>query len=262
MIPKIIHYCWLSEDKFPENIQKYIDSWKENLPDYEFVLWDTKRFNLEDSIWVKEAFQSKKYAFAADYIRLYAVYHFGGIYMDTDVEVVKSFNELLHLPYFVGSEGNEIIEAGVFGAEKGIWWLKPCLEYYTDRKFIKSDGTFDTLTLPRIMMKQIGIDNTIKQKPPSLIFNSDFSKIKNEVLMFPPDFFCAKNHGTGIVEKTENTFSIHHFAMSWMPKNVAFLPNIKRKMIKIVGPKPILWVISTFKLREIRGLFISNKLDK
>ncbi len=261
MIPKIIHYCWLSEDKFPENIQKCIDSWKENLPDYEFILWDTKKFNLEDSIWVKEAFQSKKYAFAADYIRLYAVYNYGGIYMDTDVEVVKSFNELLHLPYFVGSEGKEIIEAGVFGAEKGVWWLKPCLEYYNGRKFIKEDGSFDTLTLPRIMMKQIGIDNSIKEMLPSIIMNSDYPKINNEVFMFPPDFFCAKNHGTGIIEKTENTFSIHHFAMSWMPKKVAFLPNIKRKMIKIVGPKPILWLIDTLKLREIRSLFISNKSD-
>ena len=97
MIPKIIHYCWLSDDKFPTQIQKCIDTWKVILPDYEFKLWDTTTLNLEDYIWIKQAFETKKYAFAADYIRLYAVYHYGGIYLDTDVEVLKSFNNLLHL---------------------------------------------------------------------------------------------------------------------------------------------------------------------
>lgn len=259
MIPKIIHYCWLSGDPFPESIQICIDSWKSKLPDYEFILWDTNRFNLNDSLWVKQAFESKKYAFAADFIRLYAVYHYGGIYMDTDVEVVKPFDELLHLPYFVGSEGHDIIEAGVFGAEKETWWLKPCLDYYTNRVFVKADGSYDTITLPNIMMKQIGLENAIKMDTAEHILMNDFRKNKNEVLMFPPEFFCAKNHGTGVIEKTEHTFTIHHFAMSWVPKHVAFLPNIKRKLIKILGPKPILWLIGTFKFREIRAFLNSKK---
>ena len=155
MIPKIIHFCWLSGDKYPDIIEKCIASWHEKLPDYEFILWDTNRFNLEDNLWVKQAFDTKKYAFAADYIRLFAVYNYGGIYLDTDIEVLKKFDDLLNLPYFVGSEGEGIIEAGVFGAQKECEWVGDCLNYYNGKSFIKSDGTFDQLTLPRIMMSQI-----------------------------------------------------------------------------------------------------------
>ena len=89
MIPKVIHYCWLSDDPMPEESIRYIESWKKILTDYEFVLWDKNRFDIESVLWVKEAYYQKKYAFAADYIRLYAVYNYGGIYLDTDVEVVK-----------------------------------------------------------------------------------------------------------------------------------------------------------------------------
>ena len=89
MIPKIIHYCWLSNDPIPEKLQEYMKSWKEKLPDYEFKLWNFDCFDINSSQWVKEAFEAKKYAFAADYIRLYAVYNYGGIYMDMDVEVIK-----------------------------------------------------------------------------------------------------------------------------------------------------------------------------
>lgn len=99
MIPKIIHYCWLSNDPIPEKLQEYMKSWKEKLPDYEFKLWNFDCFDINSSQWVKEAFEAKKYAFAADYIRLYAVYNYGGIYMDMDVEVIKSFNPLLNNDY-------------------------------------------------------------------------------------------------------------------------------------------------------------------
>ena len=85
MIPKIIHYCWLSNDKIPQNLQQCMVSWKEKLPDYKFIKWDFSRFDKECSPWVKEAFEHKKYAFACDFIRLYAVYNYGGIYMDMDI---------------------------------------------------------------------------------------------------------------------------------------------------------------------------------
>jgi Mannosyltransferase OCH1 and related enzymes len=97
MIPKIIHYCWLSNDPIPSNIQHYMDSWKKYLPDYEFIHWNFDKFDKSSSRWVSEAFDNKKYAFAADYIRLYALYHYGGIYLDMDVEVLKSFNPFLSL---------------------------------------------------------------------------------------------------------------------------------------------------------------------
>ncbi|TNJ46462.1 glycosyl transferase [Tamlana fucoidanivorans] len=251
MIPKIIHYCWLSDDEFPNLIRFCIESWKEKLPEYEFMLWDTNRFPVEDNIWVKQAFQAKKYAFASDYIRLYAVLKYGGIYLDTDVEVVKSFNSLLHLPYFFGSEGDGIIEAGVFGAKKDSNWVSKCLSYYENKSFIREDGSYDTLTLPRIMMKKMQENYRIKELGYSEAQNPNFSYLANELFMFPKDFFCAKNHGTGIIEKTKNTFCIHHFAMSWVPKRIAFLPNIKRKLMKLFGVNTINKIIVFLRLRKI-----------
>lgn len=259
MIPKIIHFCWLSDDKYPDVIEKCMASWHKKLPDYEFILWDTNRFNLEDSTWVKQAFESKKYAFAADYIRLFAVFNYGGIYMDTDIEVLKKFDDLLPMPYFVGSEGEGNIEAGVFGAEKGCKWIGDCLDYYTEKSFINSDGTFNITTLPRIMMSQIS-----KTKKIIEISNSDISNLKfddSKLLMFSEDYFCAKNQGTGIIKTTQNTYSIHHFAMSWVSKKVTFLPNLKRKLIGLLGASNIHLIITVFRLKEIRKWF-SNLQSK
>lgn len=254
MIPKIIHYCWLSNDAFPKTIEKCIATWKDKLPDYEFILWDTNRFNLEENIWVKQAFENKKYAFAADYIRLYAVYNFGGIYLDTDIEVVKSFDDLLELPYFIGSEGNQIIEAGVFGAEKNCDWVGKCLDYYQGKSFLNQDATFNTLTLPRIMMSQIQQLKTIVELPKHEIFERHLKGLDAKTLaLFPPDYFCAKNQGTGIINTTQNTYSIHHFAMSWVPKRVTFLPNIKRKLISFFGLKTINRLIHFFNLKSIKA---------
>ena len=130
MIPKIIHLCWLSGDPYPPKIAKCLETWKKHLSDYEVILWDTNRFDLNSSIWVRQAFEKKKYAFAADYIRFYALYHFGGIYLDSDVEVLRSFNDLLDLPYFMGVEKAQTPEAAIIGAEKGCDWIKMCLDYY------------------------------------------------------------------------------------------------------------------------------------
>lgn len=259
MIPKIIHYCWLSEDPFPELIDNCIKTWKKNLPDYEFMLWDTKRFPLSKKQWVKDAFESKKYAFAADYIRLYAVYNYGGIYLDTDIEVIKSFNDLLERPYFVGAEGLGIIEAGVFGAEKESDWIKSCLDYYKGKSFIKEDGSFNTLTLPRIMMSQISKVRTIKEVLPEEVNPETQSSDNENIYMFPEDFFCAKNHGTGKIEQTDNTYCIHHFAMSWLPKKTTRLPNLKRKLMGYFGVNFINNVIVLLGLRKIKRFLQERK---
>ena len=155
MIPKQIHLCWLSGDPYPAKIEKCLASWKKFLPDYEVILWDTKRFDLESVPWVKQAFEAKKYAFAADYIRFYALYNYGGIYLDSDVEVLRSFDPLLELPYFAGAETSGTIEAAVLGAEKGCDWIKQCLDYYQGRNFIRQDGSCDIRMLPEIMQEQI-----------------------------------------------------------------------------------------------------------
>ena len=118
-----------------------MNSWKEKLPDYEFILWNFDRFDKNSSKWVTQAFDNKKYAFAADYIRFYALYNYGGIYLDSDVEVLKSLDDLLDLPYFMGAEKAQTPVAASIGAEKACDWIKACLDYYIDRPFINDDGS-------------------------------------------------------------------------------------------------------------------------
>lgn len=254
-IPKIIHYCWLSGDPFPPKIKSCIDSWQLHLSDYEFKIWDKEAFDIESLLWVKQAFEQKKYAFAADYIRLYALYNYGGIYLDSDVEVLKPFDDLLHLPYFACTEGNNIIEAGAFGAEKGIEWMQECLSYYQDRAFIKEDGSFDTRPLPNIIMGKIREN----YQPQTVTRDHFFENIgdyeqKKVFYMMPKEYFCAKDMGTGILMNTEETYCIHHFEMSWMPKGRKFLPDLKRKMIKIVGLDKINFLINFLNLRKLKNI--------
>jgi hypothetical protein len=252
MIPKIIHYCWLSSDPFPASISRTMSSWREKLPDYEFIHWDLDRFSLEESIWVRQAFEVKKYAFAADFIRLYAVYHYGGIYLDTDVEVIKNFDDLLHLPYFVGSEDKRVIEAGIFGAAKNCSWIKTCLEYYKDKEFIKQDGRYDMLTLPRIMMGELSPRYNLVYE----LKGRDVPYPDDIVVIFPQDYFCAKNQGTGIITKTLNTYTVHHFAMSWSPKRKTFLSDIKRKLMAIFGVRAVSAMVYLLRLKKLKNLLI------
>ena len=136
MIPKKIHFCWLSGEEYPPLIKHCLDTWKRVLPDYEIILWDTNRFDINSVQWVKEAFEAKKYAFAADYIRVYALYTEGGIYLDSDVEMLKSFNPLLKYSSFIGFEASTgSIEAAIMGAEAGSEWCKNAMDFYNDKHF-------------------------------------------------------------------------------------------------------------------------------
>lgn len=213
MIPKKIHYCWLSNDPMPTNLLKCLDSWKNFLPDYEFIKWDLNRFPLEKKVWVKQAFEQKKYAFAADYIRLYALYHEGGIYLDSDVEVLKSFNDLLYLPYFICWEnGSERIEAATFGAEPGCEWIKKCLKYYDNRSFIDSNGNLNTKVLPLIIYDVLRKDYTIQT------VDNPINQIDhNTIHVLPFDYFSPRNYVSKEMNITSRTYSIHHFAGSWIP---------------------------------------------
>lgn len=237
MIPKIIHLCWLSGDKYPAKIAKCIASWKKHLPDYEIMLWDTKRFDLNTSNWVKQAFEAKKYAFAADYIRFYALYHYGGIYLDSDVEVLKSFNPLLDLPYFVGAEKAGTPEAAIMGAEKGLPWIRKCLDYYNDRNFIKDDGSYDIRKLPEIMVEQITqvqpIHNLSLEESEN-IRKFDFAK---EVLVMHDKYFSPKVFDSREVEITPYTYAIHHYQNSWFSHKAKIYYRFRTIMIRIFGYK-------------------------
>lgn len=211
MIPKKVHYCWFSGEEFPEEIRKCIESWKKFLPNYEFVLWDKARAEAVNIPWVTLALDQRKWAFAADAIRLYALKTEGGIYLDLDVEVLKSFDPLLKRQNFFGYEnGSKRIEGAVLGAEKNDPAISAALEFYTTRNFEYREEDVDNLVLPNILAKAFSKF--------SLQGATDHSNAPIDI--FPEDYFSPKSFMDGKIRITQNTYCIHHFQSNWRPESI------------------------------------------
>ena len=225
MIPKIIHYCWFGRNPLPPLAVKCIESWKKYLPDYEIKEWNEDNFDVNIIPYTKEAYQAKKYAFVTDVVRLYALYHEGGIYMDTDVEVLKSLDPFLKHHAFSGFEDEKNVPTGIMASEKGGRWVKENLAYYNSCHFIKEDGSLDLTTNVKIItdyMLLMGLkqDNTYQ----------DFS---NLITLYPKDYFCPIDHVGYRLNLTKNTVCIHHFSGSWQNKRF----KLKKKISKFIGSR-------------------------
>lgn len=229
MIPKIIHYCWLSGDPFPESIQRCLDSWNMVLKDYEIWLWDTSRFDVDSLFWTSEAFKNRKYAFAADYIRLFALYNYGGIYLDSDVFVYKSFDDLLGLPYFIGEDYVHCFEPAVIGVTKGCKWIKQIMEMYNDRHFVRADGSFDYYGLPRVFHDML-VDNYSFR----LVASKDDVKYQDDCInIFPFDYFNSRDYVGA--KRYPNSYCSHNYLGSWMEHQ-----PIMKSIIKRIVPRSVL----------------------
>ncbi len=243
MIPKIIHYCWLSGDPVPAKLQRYMDTWKKRLPDYEFMLWDKSRFDIDSCKWVRQAYDAKKYAFAADYIRFYALYHFGGIYLDMDVQVLKSYNPFLELHTMVGYEDrSDLLEVATFGAEKGLPWLKTIMEYYEKNDFVYDNDSMSKILCPPLVTRVLAEQGYHIVNVASL---EEALKIKEDsfaIPVFPCDYFCPKGWTSQLTNITDKTYSIHHYAGSWMPEDIR-----KRRQMKDRIPQWLLRLIRKYK---------------
>lgn len=244
MIPKIIHLCWLSGDPFPTDIVKCLETWNDKLKGYTIWLWgkapsdlsvikdlkvEVKNFDLNSTIWTKQAFEAKKYAFAADYIRLYALYNYGGIYLDADVLVYKSFDELLELPYFVGCDQIGAFEAAVIGAEKGHQWINDVFERYTERPFIKDYSSYDMLSLPVVFHDELVAHNYRFKK---VYAKSEFKEESKTIEVFDKDFFNSRNAIE--VQMTPKSFCAHNYAGSWTKKSSTLKDKVKQILPKRV----------------------------
>lgn len=248
MIPKIIHYCWISGDTFPEKIQRCFDSWKRVLPDYDIVVWDYAKAHSIGSEWVDQAIATKKYAFVADYIRFYALYNYGGIYLDSDVEIIKSFNNLLNLRYFIGKEKDSQggIEAAIIGAEKKLVWIKECLDYYKHRRFINAFGDFQITELPLIMKQKLSINYTLVDCDRL----TDWRWDEKCICLFPSDWFSPKSWKTLEIAITDNTYCIHHFSASWKANTITYKRTPSQAFLSFIRQcrRWVLNKIGTFKL--------------
>ncbi len=206
MIPKIIHYCWFGGNPLPELAQKCIETWKKYCPDYTIMRWDESNFDVNCCSYVKEAYDSKKWAFITDYVRLAAIVEYGGIYMDTDVEVCKSLDEFLHEEAFSGFENEKFVPTGIMAGEKGQKLFAKLLEYYSDRHFIMPDGSYDMTTNTKTITDIVTGAGLILNGKKQTVYGMTF---------YPQDYFCPKDFMTGIIHPTANTACIHHFNQSW-----------------------------------------------
>lgn len=229
MIPKTIHYCWFGGNPLPTDAKKCINSWKKILPDYEIKEWNESNFDINSNLYVKQAYEARKFAFVTDYVRLYALATEGGIYMDTDVEVLKSYDSFLHHTAFSGFENNNFVTTGMMAAEKESRWIMDLLDEYNHRTFIKEDGTFDTTT------NTVTITNYMTKQ--GLILNNTYQDFPGLVTIYSSDYFCPKDHGSGLIQLTDNSVCIHHFACSWLPPKRRFLHKCKKVAVSLLGDR-------------------------
>ncbi len=226
MIPKIVHYCWFGGKTIPTEAQKNIDSCKHYNPSYEIKIWTEDNFDLSENAYVQEAYQSKKWAFITDYVRLKVLFEEGGIYMDTDVEVLKPLDSLLNNKAFSGFESNSTIPTGTMGAEANNPWIRKLLEYYNGRHFFKDDGKFDLTTNVETITRITKANYDIK-------LNNTFQDL-GDVTFYPFDYLCAKNSETGRVMISNNTYTIHHFSGSWQPKKGKIIKWLRYHNLDII----------------------------
>ena len=211
MIPKIIHYCWFGGNPLPGLAQKCIASWKKFCPDYEIKEWNESNYDVRKIQYIAQAYDAKKYAFVSDYARFDILYEYGGVYLDTDVELIKSLDEIIKQGAFCGIERPGSINAGLgIGSYAGNPIFREILDSYQSAKFINTDGTYNLKTVVvRVsdIFKKYGF--------------SDKEEIQEVAgfTIYPAEYFCPKDLLSWETNLTENTYSIHHFSASWLDIN-------------------------------------------
>ena len=222
MIPKTIHYCWFGRSEMPEMARECIASWHKYMPDWDYKLWNEDVFDVNAIPYTQEAYQSKKYAFVSDYVRLWALSNEGGLYLDTDVKVLKSMDDLLDLKAFAGFEGSKHHPVGtcVLASEAGGMWVTEQLGYYRDRHFIQPNGTYDMTTNVQFVAARMCEHGFVPHGK-----EQDYLDLH----VFPVDYFSPRQT-TGEYLCTENTYCDHLGMGSWSEKSDGWKARIGRML--------------------------------
>ena len=226
-IPKKIHYCWFGNNEKPDIVKECINSWKENLKDYEIIEWNESNFDININQYVKEAYENKKYAFVSDYARVYALYNIGGIYFDTDVEVFKSLDMFLEEDSFWGFEEKNYIATSTIGAKKGNTLIKQFLDFYEGKSYNEMRENIETSTNVQIVtniMKAIGFKMDGKNQT-----------IEGIGSIYSQDYFSPYDYINLIDKRSNNTYTMHHFYKSWLSPKERLKSNIKNILAKTIG---------------------------
>lgn len=229
-IPKIIHFCWFSPTpgaSYPELVQNCINSWKQMLPNYTFMEWNAENSALNACDYVKEAFEAKKYAFVSDYVRLDALNRYGGIYLDTDVMVLRSFDPLLSNQAFAGLETSVSVGTCVIGSQPGNPLIQQMLEDYHKRHFLLSDGSYDTTPNPVMLTKSC-------QKKGLQLQNKE--QILPDIHIYPMTYFCPFHPYRKESECfSEHTYSNHLFNGAWIDPETKQAMLYTQKFKQVLG---------------------------
>ena len=212
MIPKVIHYCWFGRGEKPTLAQKCIASWRKYCPDYQIIEWNEDNYDISTApLFVQQAVEAKKWAFATDFIRLHIVYMYGGIYLDTDVELIKSLDSFLKNSAYFGMDSGGVNTGLGFGASKQDTFLLELMKVYEIEGFIKPDGSMDIRPCTRREL--------------SIYEGHGFRKENGEQILderihiYPDEYFAPCNFNTGYIKKTKRTASIHWYSLSWLTEN-------------------------------------------
>ncbi len=217
MIPKIIHYCWFGRKPKPESVLRYMATWRKYLPDYEIKEWNEDNFDVNMMPYTKEAYYAKKYAFVSDVARLYALYKEGGVYLDTDVEVRKSFNAFLQHKTFLGWEA-DYLGTGMIACEKGQAWTSNMLESYSKESFISFTGKMNIKPNPYRLCEILSHYG--------LVMNRRKAILKDDINIYPIEYFCAHlaDHTKYCIN--DKTVCIHYYDGSWTGTDISTVQKI------------------------------------
>lgn len=232
MIPKIIHYCWFGHGPLPELAQKCIASWRKFLPDYEIKEWNENNFDVNLIPYTTEAYAAKKYAFVSDYARFWILYQYGGIYFDTDMEVIRHIDDIVERGNFMGFEtdpspmNDDASKASVnpglgLGVAPGLGLIKNMLDFYEGKHFVHEAVMRNQITVVHIAT-QVLCENGLKNVV-------GIQKVGG-CYIYPSEYFCPINVTTGRIHVKKNTRTIHHYAGTWVDKKFSFKEILKRFM--------------------------------
>ena len=245
MIPKIIHYCWFGRNPLPESAVKCINSWKKYFPDYEIKEWNEDNFDINIIPYTREAYEAKKYAFVSDYARMWILYHYGGLYFDTDVEVIKPMNDIVKRGPFMGievevkEENFPFVNPGLgLGTPPGLDIYKDILEYYHQSHFLLDDGTFNMFAIVKI--------TTAALSSHGLSSSNELQQVAG-VWIYPRDYFNPLDDNTGKLVITDNTRSIHWYTKTWLKKQNPVRTWLVRRIHRYFGNDSLAWLKKILK---------------
>lgn len=226
-IPKIIHYCWFGRKEKPKEVQKYIESWKSVLPDYQIIEWNEENFPIDYCDYARDAYKAGKYAFVSDVARLYALNEYGGIYFDTDIEILRTLDEYLEAAMILSFESSSIIMTAFFAAEPNCNIVASLLNEYKSRPFRLPDGNLN------LIANSVYITEYLEKN--GLIRNGREQRLSNDIYVYEHERFGAFNADTSEMDISDNTILVHHCMATWMKSSDRAMLSLKKILAKVFG---------------------------